>query len=43
MKEKWLDQIVGISLESGGGIKFDLKCWNENLHSGLTGVSNKQA
>jgi len=42
MKEKWLEEIAAISLESGGGIKFDLKCWNENLHLALTGVSNKQ-
>ncbi|MDI6806840.1 MAG: radical SAM protein [Candidatus Aenigmarchaeota archaeon] len=43
MKESWLDEIAEISLASGGGIKFDLKAWNENLHVALSGASNKQS
>lgn len=38
----WLEKIAQISLESGGGIKFDLKSWNENLNIALSGVSNKK-
>ncbi len=30
-------------LESGGNIKFDLKCFNENLSLALCGVPNKKA
>ncbi|KXA93524.1 hypothetical protein AKJ66_01865 [candidate division MSBL1 archaeon SCGC-AAA259E22] len=36
----WLEKIAKISLESGGGIKFDLKTWDENLNRVLSGVSN---
>jgi pyruvate formate lyase activating enzyme len=36
------DQMVELSLQSGGCIKFDLKAWNGNLHRSLTGSSNKQ-
>ncbi|MEM3439446.1 MAG: radical SAM protein [Candidatus Bathyarchaeia archaeon] len=43
MAQSWLDEIARISWESGGGIKFDLKCYNESLHIALTGVSNRQA
>ena len=42
LNEKYLDEMAQISLESGGGIKFDLKAWNENLSLALTGVSNKK-
>ncbi len=38
--KKWLDKIAEISLESGGGIKFDLKAWDENLNKVLSGVDN---
>jgi len=38
--ENWLDKIADISLKSGGGIKFDLKTWNENLNRVLSGVDN---
>jgi len=38
----WLEKIAKISLESGGGIKFDLKAWNENLNLALSGISNKK-
>lgn len=37
-----LKQVIAISLESGGCIKFDLKSWNENVHIALCGVSNKR-
>jgi pyruvate formate lyase activating enzyme len=43
MAPHWLDEIARISWESGGGIKFDLKCHSESLHIALTGVSNRQA
>ena len=32
-----------LSLESGGNIKFDLKCIDENLSLALSGVSNRRA
>jgi pyruvate formate lyase activating enzyme len=32
-----------IAFKSGGNIKFDLKCFNENLSLALSGVSNKKA
>lgn len=41
MHPSLLDPAVDISLESGGCIKFDLKAWDEGVHLGLTGVSNK--
>ena len=43
LDEKMLHEFAQVSLESGGGIKFDLKCWNENLSLVLSGVSNQQA
>ncbi len=38
--KRWLKKIAEISLKSGGGIKFDLKVWNEDLNRVLSGVSN---
>lgn len=35
-------QMVELSLESGGCVKFDLKAWDERLHMALCGVSNKR-
>lgn len=35
-----LKKIARISLESGGGIKFDLKTWDENLNYVLSGAGN---
>ncbi|MEF8874536.1 MAG: radical SAM protein [Candidatus Thermoplasmatota archaeon] len=35
---KWLEKIAGLSLKSGGGIKFDLKAWDKNLYRVLTGI-----
>lgn len=40
-KEEFAIQAAGLSLESGGNMKFDLKTWNENLNLALCGVSNK--
>jgi pyruvate formate lyase activating enzyme len=37
-----VDQMVELSLQSGGCIKFDLKTWDDNLHRVLTGSSNYQ-
>lgn len=35
-------QMVELSLQSGGCIKFDLKAWDDRLHRALTGVSNER-
>ena len=42
MQKALLDQMIELSLNSGGCIKFDLKAWDENLHIALTGISNKR-
>jgi pyruvate formate lyase activating enzyme len=42
MNPDLLDQILSLSLESGGCIKFDIKAWNDSLHVALCGVSNKR-
>jgi pyruvate formate lyase activating enzyme len=42
MNKALLKEIIELSLKSGGCIKFDLKCWNENLNIALTGVTNKR-
>ncbi len=39
---KLLDQAVGLSLETGGCLKFDLKAFDETLHVALTGFSNRR-
>ncbi|NHI94128.1 MAG: radical SAM protein [Candidatus Lokiarchaeota archaeon] len=36
-----LKKAAGQVLDSGGCIKFDLKCFNENLNLALCGISNK--
>jgi pyruvate formate lyase activating enzyme len=36
------DEMMALSLTSGGCVKFDLKAWDEGLHAALTGVSNRQ-
>lgn len=38
---KLVEKAAKLSLQSGGNIKFDLKCFNENLSFALSGVSNK--
>lgn len=40
---KLLKEFAKLSLESGGGIKFDLKTFDENLSIALSGTSNKPA
>jgi pyruvate formate lyase activating enzyme len=42
MNSGFLDEMLELSLRSGGCIKFDLKAWKEDLHKALTGVSNLQ-
>ena len=41
MHQRLVKKIVELSLRSGGCIKFDLKCFDENLHTALCGVSNR--
>ena len=41
MNKNLLKKFAKLSLESGGVIKFDLKCFDEKLNIALTGVSNK--
>lgn len=36
------DEMIALSLTSGGCVKFDLKAWDEGLHTALTGVSNRR-
>jgi len=38
----FLKQMLEISLESGGCVKFDLKAWDEPLHRALCGASNRR-
>ncbi|NWF75862.1 MAG: radical SAM protein [Nitrospirae bacterium] len=42
MNRDLLNEMIEISLKSGGCIKFDLKSWNEILNIALTGVTNKR-
>jgi len=37
-----LKQMVELSLNSGGCIKFDLKAWSEEIHIALCGISNNR-
>ena len=39
---KLLDHAVELSLRTGGCIKFDLKAFDEGLHTALTGASNRR-
>ena len=39
---KYFEQMIELSLESGGCVKVDLKAFDENLHKALTGVSNQR-
>jgi len=41
MNTRLAEKAVEYALESGGNIKFDLKCWSEELNIALCGVSNK--
>ncbi len=40
MSPQFLDEMLNLSLETGGCVKFDLKAMDENLHLALCGVSN---
>jgi pyruvate formate lyase activating enzyme len=40
MRPTILDEMVELSLKSGGCIKFDLKAYDENIHEALCGISN---
>jgi pyruvate formate lyase activating enzyme len=40
MNPDLLNEMVNLSLESGGCVKFDIKAWNHSLHRALCGVSN---
>ena len=42
MAPRYLDEMVELSLSTGGCIKFDLKARDDNLHRALTGISNKR-
>ncbi len=42
MHPQLLDEMIRLSLDSGGCLKFDLKAWDENLHRILTGVTNQR-
>ncbi|MDO9528738.1 MAG: radical SAM protein [Syntrophales bacterium] len=42
MHQSLLDEMIEIALSSGGCIKFDLKAWDKNLHTALTGITNKR-
>ncbi len=37
-----LDEMVDLSLESGGCVKFDLKAFSAPLHEGLCGIGNRR-
>ena len=42
MNPALLEEMISLSLDSGGCIKFDIKAWNESLHKALCGVSNER-
>jgi pyruvate formate lyase activating enzyme len=42
MSPDLLREMVQLSLTSGGCIKFDIKAWNDSLHTALCGVSNER-
>jgi pyruvate formate lyase activating enzyme len=41
MQHRHLAKALDLSIESGGCVKFDLKCWTESLHEALTGIGNE--
>jgi len=43
MNTKSLERFIELSLESGGGIKADLKCWSSEILYALSGVFHRQA
>jgi len=42
MNPHLLEEMMALSLASGGCVKFDLKAWSDSLHQALCGVSNKR-
>ena len=42
MHPELLKKMIGLSLDSGGCVKFDLKAWTEALNIALSGTTNKQ-
>ncbi|MBA7689545.1 hypothetical protein ES703_98053 [subsurface metagenome] len=42
MSPDLLNEMMNLSLESGGCVKFDLKAMNPNIHLALCGVSNSR-
>ena len=42
MQPRLLERAVDLALETGGCIKFDLKAYDDSLHTALTGVTNKR-
>ena len=42
MSPELLDEMMSLSLESGGCVKFDLKAMDRNIHYALCGVGNKR-
>jgi len=42
MNRGLLKEMLRLSMETGGVIKFDLKAYNNNLHLALTGVTNER-
>jgi pyruvate formate lyase activating enzyme len=42
MRPDLLDEMMGLALQSGGCVKFDLKARDHQLHPALTGVTNER-
>lgn len=42
MSPRLIDEMMTLSLQSGGCVKFDLKAMNENVHVALCGVDNRR-
>ncbi len=41
IREPYLSLMAGLSLDSGGCVKVDLKAWHKGLHRALCGVTNE--
>jgi len=41
LSRKLMEQVIQLSLSTGGTIKFDLKAWNPRLHRALCAVDNE--
>jgi len=42
MNSRFLENVLGLALESGGCVKFDLKAFNPQINKALCGRNNKQ-